>query len=462
MKTAYLYGDSTLSPLTIDLIAFLPDALDFATQALLCDARIGDAMNRVATLTESTEREIEAAQTLVIDALLLLDRAKATEGDSLAGRCAVRIRHGINELVRAEAEGARAAALAEASRAEQLAVSERGVFAKAFEMLVLRRLFPDTVEAIEIGTEDATSYRARARASTPYGLSWTSKIDIPSSHPFGRILRLDRVIERIEVEAPEEAGWLHKEVKIRTQRLDRFYLSELRAAPGATTVKLRVAPDGTGGGFDLAFADEAGQVQIVRVPDNGSPPDPPYEATSDDSSALRSFHDRLHGMATELLGHKTALIAASLDDRPLAHLPAPRMLVERLIENLAPLVQQVAKRSLTSGELVLKRQVTDNQREELFVSKAALQQKVESLPPALQRVFDPLELAALPRPTPEPFTLLREPGESRPVTVPPPPDAGVPSSAQTQPMLIVGRSRGDTKAHEPVVATSGVPRQSTT
>src|SRR5260370_9676852 len=153
MKTAYLYGDSTLSPLTIDLIAFLPDALDFAAQALLCDARIGEGIDRVAQLTETTEREIEAAQTLVIDALLLLDRATATEGDSLAGRCALRIRHGINELVRAEAEGARAVALAEGVKAEQSASNERGAFAQAFQALVLRRVLPDTLEGLALSAE---------------------------------------------------------------------------------------------------------------------------------------------------------------------------------------------------------------------------------------------------------------------------------------------------------------------
>ncbi|HEV3190641.1 MAG TPA: hypothetical protein VGY54_09110 [Polyangiaceae bacterium] len=462
MKTAYLYGDSTLSPLTIDLTAFLPDALDFAAQALMCDARMDDAAQRVAQLTESTEKEIEAAQTLVIDALLMLDRATAAAGDSLAGRCAVRIRHGINELVRAEAEGARAAVTAEATRAEQSAANERAAFAKAFEALVLRRALPDAVESIQISIEDATSYGARLRASTAYGLNWTTKIEIPSSHPLGRILRLDRVIERIEVQAPEEAGWLHKEVKIRTQRLDRFYLAELRVAPAAIAAKLRVAPDGSGGGFDLTFADEAAQVEIVRVPENGNTPDLPYEATPDDASALREFHDRLRGMATELLGHKTAVVAATVDDRPLSQLQSPRVLVERLIANIAPVVQNVAKRSLTPGELVLKRQIADNQREELFVSKAVLQQKIESLPSALQRLFDPLELAPPPRPTPEPFTLLREPGESRPVTVPAP-DSGVPSSAHTQPMLTGPRNRVDTKAnHEPVAAPSGVPRPSVT
>jgi hypothetical protein len=203
-------------------------------------------------------------------------------------------------------------------------------------------------------------------------------------------------------------------------------------------------------------------VQIIRVPDNGNPPDLPYEATSDDTSAFRLFHDRLHEMATQLLGHKTAVIAASLDDRPLSQLQAPRALVERLVENIAPLVQQVAKRSLISGELVLKRQIADNQREELFVSKAALQKKVESLPPALQRVFDPFEFAAPPRLTPEPFTLLREPGESRPVKVPAP-DSVIPSSAHTQPMVTGGRPRVDTKAnHEAVPAPSGGPRQSVT
>jgi hypothetical protein len=121
---------------------------------------------------------------------------------------------------------------------------------------------------------------------------------------------------------------------------------------------------------------------------------------------------KLRALVGDLLEHETAVVAATLDDCPLLQLPAPRALVDRLIATMAPLVQEIARRSPVPGELVLKRQVAENQREERFVSKAKLREKIESLPPELQRALEPLGLGGPLQPTAEPFALLREPGES--------------------------------------------------
>jgi hypothetical protein len=88
-------------------------------------------------------------------------------------------------------------------------------------------------------------YDACLRTSAPFGLSWAAKVAIPTSHPLGRIVRLERIIGQVEVEAPEHGGWLGKRVKLRTQWLDRLHLTELCVSPDA---RLRSAADGTGGG----------------------------------------------------------------------------------------------------------------------------------------------------------------------------------------------------------------------
>lgn len=414
MKTAYLYGDSTPSPLTTNFIAFLKDAIDFAVRALHCGSRIEHWKQTASRFTEITEIDVERLRALATESLALLDRATANEGASRMGRTSAQIRHGISEVVRVEIESAQAAIATETSQAERAAATERRNIAKAIEPLLLTHTWPEAVEVIEIRAENGVHYDARVRACTPFGLSWTAKVDIPSSHALARIVRLERIMEQVEVEAPEHSGWLGKGVKLRTQRLDRLHLTELCISPAATTARLRAAVEGTGGGFDLTFAEGSDQVQIVRIPKSG-PPDQPYEAASDDSGALHELHARLRALGTDLLANKTSVVAASLDDVPLPDLPTPRAMLERMIMNLAPIVRQVVSRSLAPGELVLKRQVGDHQREELFVSKASLRQKVETLSPDLQQVFAPLELGGA---VPEPFALLDQPRQPAPITVP--------------------------------------------
>ena len=63
---------------------------------------------------------------------------------------------------------------------------------------------------------------------------------------------------------------------------------------------------------------------------------------------------------------------------------------------MAPVVREIAKRSLAPTELVLKRQTGDGRREEIFVSRRDLQMKLRGLGPATRAVFAPLELGEPP------------------------------------------------------------------
>ncbi|HZU82705.1 MAG TPA: hypothetical protein VE987_07305, partial [Polyangiaceae bacterium] len=196
-----------------------------------------------------------------------------------------------------------------------------------------------------------------------------------------------------EIAAPRAVGWIHKQVKLRRQRLDRLYLVELSVAPPSTTVKLRRTPDPAGAGFDLAYSSDPSRVEIARVLQGGAVPDPPYVAGAQDVANLQRLRERLVALATELAANRRSLIAASLDDTPLLQLEPPRLVADRLLSTIGPMVQELASRSLAPGELVIKRLVGGNVREEVFVSKAELRKKLELLPAELRRAFDAFQLA---------------------------------------------------------------------
>ncbi|HLK38834.1 MAG TPA: hypothetical protein VKU41_18865 [Polyangiaceae bacterium] len=463
--TSYLYGDSTPSPLTTDFVAFLRDVFDFASEVLASDARLTEAMDRIGKLADSTEKEIQRAEAFALQVSRMLDPAEGRDPDSLAARCAARIRQGAVDLVRSESEAARAGVASERARALQTAATEHGASAKAVQTLLLRHPLPETVSVINVRLEANARYEARARCRTPYGLDWVLELEVPGSHALASVLRVDRVAPRLEVDAPEEAGWIHKEVKIRAQRFDRFYLAELTIAPAETTARLRTNPDGTGAGFDVLFASDTGRARLLRVLEAGATPDSPYDVAGDDLGKLQALREALTALVADLRERRKSVVSMTLDDGPLDQLEAPRLLVDRLVANIAPTVQEIVKRSLVPGELVLKRLLGDNHREELFVSKAELYRKIEPLPPSLRRVFDPLglwdshgpaappaaptqpggQLAPAPQPqpetdgqlTPQPVQMVSQPP---PAAEPPAPEVGVipaapHASATTSPLL---------------------------
>jgi hypothetical protein len=389
----YLYGDSTPSSLKSDFIAFLRDALDFAVEVLLRDGQIDDASQRVARLSEATEKEIAIAETLIEEVSRALAPAVVGASDSLSFRCAARIRQGVKELVHTEADMARALVATEKARAGQAAEHAQGAGAKACEVLLLRQDLPEAVVATTLRVDGSSGYQAELHGHTPYGLKWVIGLEIPASNVLASPMRIERVVEHLEVEAPEETGWIHKQVRIRPQRLDRLYLSELSIDPAATTtVKLRAAQNGTGPGFDLTFLRDVSRVELVRIREGGIDAlDSRHDLEAESAAKLRPLYDTLIALAADLAQHRRSLVSASLDDAPI-HQAGLRLLVERLVANIAPTVEQISRRSLAPGELVLKRLLDGNRREEVFVSKAELLKKLDLLPVHLQRVFEPLKL----------------------------------------------------------------------
>jgi hypothetical protein len=423
----FLFGDSTPSPLTIDFIAFLRDTFDFAVEVLRSDARMAAAVRGVGQLADETEREVGLAEELAADLARALEGASLRAPTSLAGRCAARIQQGARDLVRTESEAARAAVAAERARLAQTASQEYAACAKAFEALVLRHTLPDAVSVTIIKLEGGARYEALLQCHTPYGVEWTLDLDVPPNHLLSRVLRIDRLVERLEVDAPEEGGWLHKEVRNRPQRIDRLHLTGLSVHPSETAVRLRAADDGSGAGFDVLFRTEPARIELVRIAEGGAAADAPYIVAGDDAARLHALRESLTAMAGELADKKKALRQASLDGTPIHKLESPRRLVETLIESIAPTVHEIASRSLAPGELVIKRLLGDNRREEVFVSKKELADKLESLPADLRAVFDPLGLWGSVSPAPvrveasagsgngSPTVIVAPDGDARPV-----------------------------------------------
>ena len=258
---------------------------------------------------------------------------------------------------------------------------------------MLAHTLPDALGVTASRWAPAARYDAILECHTPYGLEWTTELDIPASHALARVLRIDRLIARLEVEAPEEGGWLNKEVRNRPQRLDRLYLTALSVHPSETAVRLRSAQDGTGAGFDILIQNEPSRVAAREDPRGrrgGATPSTTWWATTPRSCTRSATASSPWPASSPITRSPFARRAWAV--RPSRASPSPRVLVDQILASIAPTVHEIAKRSLAPGELVIKRLVGDSRREEVFVSKKELRQKVEPLPAELRAAFDPLEL----------------------------------------------------------------------
>src|SRR5215472_2028590 len=223
----YLFGDSSPSNLESNFLAFLGDALDFCVHVLLADERIKRGRDETAERVRAAAEEVKQLEALAVTVKRAAEPVGKAQASSALAHCSEAIVAEVDRLLRAEVTSVQAKLEEHQTRLLAQERAEREGCAKALEALLLLHDPPDTSWSLHLERAADGRYIAHMSGATSFGLKWTVELDVPPEHPFGRVVRVDRLVSQLEVHAPESGGWLRKEVKIRPQRLDRYYITEL-------------------------------------------------------------------------------------------------------------------------------------------------------------------------------------------------------------------------------------------
>jgi hypothetical protein len=387
---SYLFGDSTPSKLEVNYIEFLRDAVEFSVQVLLADQRIATGRTHTRSLEHATVAEVERLQKLGPLVAKAFEGTPLGAADSATARCVASITRSANDLVRAEAIRMRDALDAEIAKRDAVALQEREGCVKALEAFAVKHDLPGMTVDVHLAVSGGVRYAGRARMKTGFGLDAVFDLEIPANGLFDRVVRVERVIERLDVQAPEVGGWLSKGVKQRTQHLEKHHIAELSLGASGGTIKLRVGADGTGPGFDILYAKEAPPVRLQRVGEQEGSADQPFDVDEEDAKKLVALKSKLQAAVGDLARHRRRLVEAWIDGEVMRTHAKPTLLVERLIANVAPVVQEISARSQSPNELVLRRMIGGDRREEIFLSKNELKAKLEPLQDTNRTLFEPL------------------------------------------------------------------------
>jgi hypothetical protein len=387
----FLYGDSTPSPLTSNFLEFLRDAIDFGVYALHIDDEIAAVRERVRVRSQAADEELERLEALGRAVSSAIEQTPQGDAESETSRCAAQIVTMAVDAIASAAADVRERL--EAQRAEMAAeeAAEREACFKALEGLLLPHSPPEAKVAVLVQRTER-GYSAWRLGETRFGLKWRIDLGIPQGHAFAREAPMEKLALHVEVHAPEQAGWLKKEVKLRAQRLDRLVLMEALDDGRVVTLKLRDEPGGAHG-LDFEVDPGAGTVSAMRAGASDDPSAGGFEVPTEDVPGLVGLAEKVRAAVGELTA--TRLLEATLDDLDLRQEPRFARLVEQLVASMAPIVQEVARHSLTSTELVLRRQLSSERREEIFVAKSTLREKFMSLRPELRGIFGRLGIDTL-------------------------------------------------------------------
>jgi len=386
----YLYGDSSESSLTINYIEYLKDALDVAVAMLLSHQRLAQwresRRERQATADADTE-QLRALGGGMEDALtnLMVD-VKET---SAPGRAAAAMRQTFEAAIRKEIAVVDAGLQDDLKRIADHIVQEGRTCYAALETFTLGNDMPQSERRIRI-TASEKAYGA-TRSASALGLDWTVTLSVPPENMFCKTLRINDITQALEINAPTEKGLLLKKVKLVPQKLHKHYVTAIEITEAGTTLQLRAQPDPLDKGWDIDLNKDEG-VTVTRVEKDGSE-DEPFEPSTEDTGKLRALEKELMAGVDDLLRNRSALRNAVLDGTSVDKHENPGLLVKRMIGAMAPIVQEISRRSPVDGELILKRVVDTDHREELLVRSSELEQKLSRLSPSMRALFRQFGLA---------------------------------------------------------------------
>jgi len=450
----YLFGDSTESNLDFDYLAFLQEVIDCAVVMVECDIALAAVDERKRTRERETEAQLAAVADFGKRAAEFVGPVAEEKAGSAVGRCAAAVARAIRDAVESESTETKAKLAAERDDFAKNSQGVNGRAKEALEKLLRTHDLPGAAKELEV-VRSGVAMKATMRQRTSFGVEAVLALEIPPTSLFVPDLRVDRVAEGVEVHGREAGGWLKKSDKLVAHKLGRYQV--LSVTVGAT-VCIQLRAEGNGGELTIT-SQPSGDMSIES---SGGSTAREVTIEERDRAGLRSLVDKLEAATRSLADARGNLVSIEIDGKSMAEHANPRVFAERLTAAVGPTVHKINTRSRSDGELVLRRLIAGNRREEIFVSIADLVQKFEKLPAHARDVFAPLRLRGEAEPQPpigtkpvEAKPVEAKPVEAKPVEAKP---VGVTSvEVKSAPVMVPMPERTTSRTSPPPIAAATIP-----
>jgi hypothetical protein len=423
---SYLFGDSTPSPFRIDFIEVLRLTIGFSAHVLRVEQRVFAEQSRRARIEEDTETDRRHLNQLLAR---LTDTVQQGSNDvrPRVAECIEKIQGDARTVVESGLQALDQSLAKDLAEIDETIKAERKSNLSALEKLLLFCGLPEAKETIHVRIAESGRYSAWIESVTPYELETVVELSIPAESIFAHDARVERFLDALEIRAPETAGWIRKESRMVPQKLGRLHIVEMVIGE-ESLIKLRSSPEAQSSGFDISLGPEEPQVKVVKI-GRDADGSGPFDPEPDDIANLLRLREKLEEEARVLSTKRRALTSARLAGQRIEESAQMRSAIEQLVRVIAPKVREIAARSLSPDELVLRRMMGDGRREEIFVAKAALLANFESLDEHDRRLFDTLELnqPTLRAPSAKPRPALPPPLPTKRANRPPPPPVEQPA-----------------------------------
>jgi hypothetical protein len=381
----YLYGDATPFPLDENFIETLSAATDACVALFQVDMELRDRQDRAAAIRQRSIDElgyleglghaIEAALTPMLSAEEPIYAAQRTAGT-------------IARSARAAVDQARESVIREREAAIKSTIGNdlAGRVHKALNEFMVSHQIPKTRWAISwtYNWENAQA-DLLLTATSECGLTTDFAGSIPSDERWSVPLRIADVDPNTQLTIQRDAGWLSRLFRGSHESISGFYITkiELRDKEARFQVHRNLKPGANGYEIRVRGTNQSSPLVCQLNKENVEP----IPVHGDDAVNLSTMWSTIEKELRSLLRFRARMVRASLNNDDIGNLEEPGELAEVILMTLAPIVREMRLRSRIPSELVLKRDLGNGRREELFVPRQALESKFAGLPLEQQRYF---------------------------------------------------------------------------
>jgi len=392
----HVYGDSTHFPYDINFIELIRHSVECGVALLHAQHEIVSAVDRSGNFDQLRKQE-RARLDAMSDAIKLTMTAFTSSKSERMVRTASRILESARAVIESEMAELEGMANGQLSSTRATVDQSREQSYRAVEAFILRHDLPNTTTGVRLlaGQE---LYSGQALVSTPFGVEAVFALAIPSAHEWGRVRRVAELSPGTEVHVPVEAGWLSKRREVQAVKLDKLFITEVVLSEERTLITLRKTPQmGPGYQLEVDTTETRPRAQLKPIGEGATEQMMSLELDGEDAVHVLRLWNRVTETAKDLAMRRQGMSGATFDGKPLRELDDPSTVCTRMVNVIAPVVQEIARRSGAPGELVLRRDLGEGRREEIYITKAELHEKVMTLPPHFRATFDPFELTEGPR-----------------------------------------------------------------
>ncbi|HEX4422926.1 MAG TPA: hypothetical protein VH165_33650 [Kofleriaceae bacterium] len=402
----YRYGDGTPFPLDENFIETLTTAVETCTNAFIPLTELDARREKAKEVRREADKEIGRLGDLeatVIGSLvpfLPADNKKPSLTQQVSQKISAGIKTAVAEA-RRQVEG-------------RVAQTEAAAAPKTSSDAVMKALKPFFEEQQLPNAKWIMSWDVRGAEPSANAVATAGRISASFSlapDPYRTPIRVEQLAEGVVVHMMKKG--VFGKAKPAPIDLGKYVMVAFERNAHESIVTLKENPNKSAQGLRFAVTEVgASWVSITAAGDADGEPNP---LDSEDVAPIRQLAERANATLKDLITRR-ALVDLSLGASAMMDLEEPRIVPLELLAQLTPLARSIREKSRTTGELVLKRDIGDGRREELFVPRATLAGQFARLPNEYRRPFEDMGITneetapaiqisrapAPPRPSPNP------------------------------------------------------------